>query len=260
VEIAMPSKFVRYDLKGRAALVTGGASGIGLGTATMLAKAGAKVAINYLPGDSRGLDAIAKLKAQGLDVIGAPARVGPARETETMVKAAVEELGRLDLLFNNAGTPGVTRTVPIAEIDRVTDDLWRTVVETNLLGAFHCAKAAAPALKATSGSIVSTASIAAFRGTGSSMAYAATKAGIVNLTMSLARSLAPAVRVNAIAPGAVDSPWLEWTPEQRRQQVEHSLLKKISAPEDLGDVVLFLAFGNEMITGQTIIVDAGLAL
>ena len=256
----MPSKHVRYDLKGRTALVTGGASGIGLGTATMLAKAGAKVAINHLPEDSRGSDAIAKLVAQGLDVISAPARVGKAGETETMVRETIGKLGRLDLLFNNAGTPGVTRTVPIAEIDRVTDELWSAVIETNLMGVFRCAKAAAPALAATGGSIVNTASIAAYHGTGSSMAYAATKAAIVNLTMSLARALAPAVRVNGIAPGAVDSTWLEWTPEQRTHQIEHSLLKKISSPEDLGDVVLFLAFGNETITGQTIIVDAGLAL
>lgn len=256
----MPSKYVRYDLKGRAALVTGGASGIGLGTATMLARAGAKVAINHLPDDARGPEAIAKLTAQGLDVIGAPARVGKPGETEAMVRAAVEKLGRLDFLFNNAGTPGVTKTVPIADLERVTDELWSAVLETNLLGAFRCAKAAAPALSAAGGSIVNTASIAAFHGTGSSMAYSATKAGIVNLTMSLARSMAPAVRVNAIAPGAVDSPWLEWTAEQRRNQVEHSLLKKISAPEDLGDVVLFLAFGNETITGQTIVVDAGLSL
>src|SRR5262249_22204002 len=256
----MPSKHVRYDLKGRTALVTGGASGIGLGTATMLAKAGAKVAINHLPEDSRGSDAIAKLVAQGLDVIGAPARVGKSGETETMVREAIKKLGRLDLLFNNAGTPGVTRTVPIAEIDRVTDELWSAVIETNLMGAFRCAKAAAPALAAAGGSIVNTASIAAYHGTGSSMAYSATKAGIVNLTMSLARALAPPVRVNAIAPGAVHSPWIPWTPEQRAHQVEHSLLKKISAPEDLGDVVLFLAFGNEMVTGQTVVVDAGLSL
>jgi len=256
----MPSKCVRYDLNGRCALVTGGASGIGLGTAAMLAKAGAKVAINYLPDDPRGAQEIAKLTAQGLDVIGAPARVGKAGETEEMVKAAIEKLGRLDLLFNNAGTPGVNTTVPIDNLDRVTDQLWDALIETNLLGVFRCAKAAAPALSAAGGSIVNTASIAAFRATGSSMAYSATKAAIVNLTMSLARALAPAVRVNGIAPGAVDSTWLAWTPEQRRHQVEHSLLKKISSPEDLGDVVLFLAFGNEMITGQTIVVDAGLAL
>jgi 3-oxoacyl-[acyl-carrier protein] reductase len=256
----MPSKFVRYDLKGRTALVTGGASGIGLGTATLLARSGAKVAINHLPDDTRGPDAIAKLTAQGFDVIGAPGRVGRPGETEAMVKTAIEQLGRLDLLFNNAGTPGVTKTIPIAEIELVTDELWNKVIETNLMGAFRCAKAAAPALTAAGGSIVSTASIAAVRAGGSSMAYAATKAAIANLTMNLARALAPAVRVNAIAPGAVDSPWIEWTPEQRRNQVEHSLLKKVSAPEDLGDAVLFLAFGTEVITGQTLVVDAGLSL
>jgi 3-oxoacyl-[acyl-carrier protein] reductase len=256
----MPSKYVRYDLKGRTALVTGGASGIGLGTATMLARSGAKVAINHLPDDPRGADAIAKLAAQGFDVIGAPGRVGKAGETETMVKTAIDKLGRLDLLFSNAGTPGVTRTVPVGDLDQVTDELWSAVIETNLMGVFRCAKAAAPALKAAGGSIVNTASIAAFRAGGSSMAYAATKGAVANLTKNLARALAPDVRVNGIAPGAVYSPWLEWTPEQRRHSVEHSLLKKINAPEDLGDVVLFLAFGNEMITGQTIIVDAGLTL
>ena len=158
----MPSKYARYDLKGCAALVTGGASGIGLGTATMLARAGAKVAINYLPDDPRGPDVIAKLAAQDCEVIGAPGRVGKAGDTETMVKTAVAKLGRLDLLFNNAGTPGVSKTVPIGEIDRVTDELWSAVIETNLMGVFRCAKAAVPALAAAGGSIVNTASIAAF--------------------------------------------------------------------------------------------------
>ena len=92
------------------------------------------------------------------------------------------------------------------------------------------------------------------------MPYAASKAGVVNLTRNLARALAPEVRVNAIAPGAVDSTWIEWTEEQHRNHVDKSLLKRIGKPADYADVILFLGFGTEMVTGETVVVDAGLTL
>jgi 3-oxoacyl-[acyl-carrier protein] reductase len=253
-------KYVSYDLSGTTALVTGAASGIGLGTATALAQAGAKVAINHLPDDPRGAQVVTGLRAQGLDVIAAPGRVGAPKETERMVEAAIAELGGLNLLVNNAGTPGVKATVPMNRLDLITDELWDQVLTTNLLGVFRCTKAAAGALKASRGAVVNTASIAALGLAGSSMAYAASKAGVVNLTRNLARSLAPDVRVNAIAPGAVDSPWIEWTDQQRKSHVEKSLLKKVGKPSDYADTILFLAFGNDFITGETIVVDAGLTL
>ncbi|HVV94896.1 MAG TPA: SDR family oxidoreductase [Hyphomicrobiales bacterium] len=255
----MPS-LARYDLTGRKALVTGAASGIGLGAATLLAQSGAKVAINHLPDDPRGPEAIAALRAAGGDVIGAPGKVGVPGETERMVETAVAALGGLDLLVNNAGTPGVKATVPIQRLDLVTDELWDAVLATNLVGTFRCTKAAAPALKAAHGAVVNTASIAALGGAGSSMAYSASKAGIANLTRNLARALAPEVRVNAIAPGAVESTWIEWTPEQLKLQVEKSLLKRVGTPADYADVIVFLAFGTAMITGDMIVVDAGLTL
>jgi 3-oxoacyl-[acyl-carrier protein] reductase len=131
----------------------------------------------------------------------------------------------------------------------------------NLIGVFRCAKAAAPALKLAHGAIVSTASIAGLGRAGSSLAYGATKAGVVNLTQNLARALAPEVRVNAIAPGAVDSPWMvEWTNEERQLSIERALLKRRCQPEDLAEVILFLGFGAAMVTGQTITVDGGLTL
>jgi 3-oxoacyl-[acyl-carrier protein] reductase len=253
-------KYVRYDLSGTRALVTGAASGIGLGTATALAQAGAKVAINHLPDDPRGPHAVQDLNAQGLDVIAAPGRVGVPGETEKMVETAIANLGGLDLLVNNAGTPGVKATIPINRLDLVTDEMWDQILATNLVGIFRCTKAAALALKESHGAVVNTASIAALGLAGSSMAYSASKAGVVNLTRNLARALAPEVRVNAIAPGAVDSTWLEWTEQQRTSQVERSLLKKIGKPSDYADVILFLAFGTEFITGETVVVDAGLTL
>ena len=254
------SALVRYDLTGRRALVTGAASGIGLGTATALAEAGARVAINHLVDDPRGPQAVASLRGKGFDVISAPGKVGVPGETERMVETAIEELGGLDLLVNNAGTPATRTTIPAARLDLVTDEMWDQIFSTNLVGMFRCSKAAAPALKQSRGSIVNTASIAALGLMGSSIPYSASKAAVVNMTRNLARGLAPDVRVNAIAPGAVDSTWLEWSNQQREAQVERSLLKRIGTPVDYAKVILFLAFGTEIITGETVVVDAGLTL
>jgi 3-oxoacyl-[acyl-carrier protein] reductase len=256
----MTAKHVRYELSGKKALVTGAASGIGLGTATALAQAGARVAINHLPDDPRATKEIETLRARGFDVIGAPGRVGIPGETEKMVETAIAALGGLDLLVNNAGTPGVKATIPVAQLDLVTDELWDLILSTNLVGPFRCAKTAAPALKASHGSIVNTASIAALGLSGSSIPYSASKAGVVNLTRNLARALAPEVRVNAIAPGAVESTWLDWSDQQLKWQIEKSLLKKVGKPSDYADAILFLAFGTDFITGETIVVDAGLTL
>jgi 3-oxoacyl-[acyl-carrier protein] reductase len=251
---------ITYDLKGKAALVTGGASGIGLATATMLARGGAAVAVNFLSDDPRGAEAVTKLHAMtGARVIAAPGNVADATDCERMVEKAVADLGRLDYLVNNAGTPGSRTTIGPHELDRLTEDLWHTVLEVNLLGVFRCSKAAAPALKAAHGAVVSIASIAGINSAGSSMAYGATKAGVISLTKNLARGLAPEVRVNAVAPGAVDSAWMiEWTQEQRANSIENALLKRRCTPEDIAEVVVFLLAGAAMVTGQTVVVDGGL--
>jgi 3-oxoacyl-[acyl-carrier protein] reductase len=252
---------ISYDLQGKTALVTGGASGIGFATAQMLAKFGATVAINFLVDDPRGPEAVDKIVAAGGKAIMAPGSVGDAGEAEAMVTTAVTAMGRLDLLVNNAGTPGTRRRISPPELELITEELWSQLLAVNLLGVFRCAKAAAPALKASHGAIVNTASIAGLGRAGSSMAYGATKAGVVSLTQNLARGLAPEVRVNAIAPGAVDSSWMvEWSNEERQQSIERALLKRRCQPEDLAEVILFLGFGAAMVTGQTITVDGGLTL
>jgi len=252
---------ISYELKGKTALVTGGASGIGFATAKMLAGFGCTVAVNYLADDPRGPEAVDRLIDAGGSAISAPGSVGDAAEAVAMVNKAVADLGRLDLLFANAGTPGTRRRIAPVELDLITEELWQQLLQVNLIGVFRCAKAAAPALKAAHGAIVSTASIAGLGRVGSSLAYGATKAGVVSLTQNLARALAPEVRVNAIAPGAVDSSWMvEWTNEERQQSIERALLKRRCQPEDLAEVVLFLGFGAAMVTGQTITVDGGLTL
>ena len=252
---------ITYDLAGKTALVTGGASGIGLATATMLGRNGATVAVNFLADDPRGKDAVARLKADGLQAIEAPGNVGDAADCDSMVKKAIDDLGRLDLLVSNAGTPGTRRKIEPHELDLVTEDLWSTLIQVNLLGVFRCAKAAAPALKVAHGAIVNTASIAGVGRAGSSLSYSATKAGVVSLTQNLARALGPEVRVNAVAPGAVDSTWMvEWTEEQRRSSIEGATLKRRCTTDDIAEVIVFLGFGAAMVTGQTIVVDGGLTL
>ena len=250
-----------YDLTGKTALVTGAASGIGLATAAKLAGFGASVAINFLPGDPRGPEAVARLAAAGGRVVPAPGDVGDAADAPAMVAAAISALGRLDLLVNNAGTPGVRTTIAPARLDLITEELWEAVVQTNLLGVFRASKAAAPALKEAKGAIVSIASIAGMNHVGSSLAYGATKAGVINLTRNLARGLGPEVRVNAVAPGAVDSTWqIEWTDEQRAASIENAVMKRRCTPEDIAEAVVFLGCAAPMVTGQTLVVDGGLTL
>jgi 3-oxoacyl-[acyl-carrier protein] reductase len=252
---------ISYDLAGKTALVTGGASGIGLSTAAMLGRYGATVAVNFLADDPRGKDVVAKLKSDGIKAIEAPGNVGDAADCARMVATAIDNLGRLDLLVSNAGTPGTRRKIEPHELDLVTEELWSTLLQVNLLGVFRCAKAAAPALKAAHGAIVNTASIAGVGRAGSSMSYSATKAGVVSLTQNLARGLSPEVRVNAVAPGAVDSTWMvEWTDEQRRSSIQNAALKRRCTTDDIAEVIVFLGFGAAMVTGQTIVIDGGLTL
>src|SRR5271163_1190557 len=252
---------ITADLTGRTALVTGGASGIGLATVEAFARAGATVALNHLSEDARGASQVARLKGEGHRIVAAPGNVATPGEAETMVSRAVDALGRLDFLVNNAGTPATPTPIPFAELDRLSEGFWQSILNTNLIGPFRCAHAAVGALKAAQGAICSTASIAGVLGSGSSIPYATSKAGVINLTRSLARALAPDIRVNAVAPGFVDSPWnKDWPADRKVASVERTPLQRACTPEDIAETVFFLCAGNSMITGQTVIVDGGLTL
>ncbi len=252
---------MKADLEGKKALVTGASSGIGLAAVEMFARAGAKVALNHLPDDERGQAQVARLQGAGLDVMGAPGNVAVPGEAEAMVEKAIADLGGLDYLFNNAGTPVTSSPIAPSELDKLDEAFWQTILNTNLIGPYRCARAAAQALKASGGAIVNTASVAGTGQQGSSSAYAASKSGLVSLTRSLARGLGPEVRVNAVAPGAVNSPWQKDWPEERKQEsIDRAVLKRRCEPEDIAEVVLFLCAGGRMITGQTIVIDGGLTL
>jgi 3-oxoacyl-[acyl-carrier protein] reductase len=252
---------ISADLTGKTALVTGGASGIGLAAVEAFARCGASVALNHLPDDRRGAEQTARLTAAGHRVVAAPGNVSQPGAAETMVGRAIDALGRLDFLVNNAGTPATPTPIPFAELDRLDEGFWQAILNTNLIGPFRCTHAAVGALRQAKGAVCNTASIAGVQGSGSSIPYATSKAGIINLTRSLARTLAPEVRVNAVAPGFVDSPWnKDWPADRKAQSIERTPLKRACRPEDIAEVIFFLCAGGAMITGQTIIVDGGLTL
>ncbi len=249
-----------YNLRGKRALVSGAASGIGLATVKRLAGGGCRVVMNHLPDDPRAEAELQNLQDQGLDVVGLPFAIGGGDEDQ-LIGQALDKLGGLDILVNNAGTPGSSTTIGPGELDRITPELWDAVLHTNLIGLFNVTRAAASHLRATSGSIVNLASVSALSSRGSSLAYAASKAGVVTLTRHLARGLAPEVRVNAVAPGAVDSPWqIEWTEEQRRSSIAATPLQRRCTPEDIAETIVYLSVAAPMITGQTIVIDGGLIL
>lgn len=251
---------ITADLTGKRVLVTGGASGIGFAAARMFGLNGARIAINYLPDDPQAPTRIAELRRLGIEADGFAGNVGEAGEAEAMVQAAIAALGGLDILINNAGTSGSQQPIPFTDLDAMTETFWQLILSTNLLGAFRCTHAAAYALNDSKGSVVNTASISGLGVRGSSIAYAASKAALISLTRSLSAALAPQVRVNAVAPGFVDTPWTKaWADDRREKAVERTLLKRMAQPEDIAETMLFLAAGAAYITGQTIVLDGGVA-
>ncbi len=246
-----------FDLSGKRVLVTGGASGIGLATVRAFAANGAAVAINDLPGDR--LDAaVDECKSKGYTVFNVAADLADADGVDAMVGNAVRHLNGLDYLINNAGTPATTTPIPAADFNRQTEALWSTLLSVNLLGPYRCTKAASKALLDSGGAIVNTASVSAFGGGGSSSPYCATKAALLALTREWARALAPAVRVNAIAPGLVDSDWMCRFEETEFDIAASVPLQRQGLAQEYAGTIVFLAAGATYMTGQTVIVDGGL--
>ena len=174
-----------------------------------------------------------------------------------MVDHAVNTLGALDILVNNAG---ITHWIDNSDLEAMTEDKWDDIMQINLKGAFFAARASMPHLKRSGrGAIINISSVSGVTGSGSSIAYAVSKAGVISLTQSLARAFAPDVRVNAIAPGVVETRWLEGDPELRNKFIQRAPLHRVSNSEEIARTAVYLAEADG-VTGQTLVVDNGYLL
>ncbi len=249
------------QLKGKAAVITGSSVGVGRATAVGFAERGCAVAINYHRSHTEAEEAAELCRAKGAAAVVVQADVSEDADCRRLIQAAVDKFGRLDILVNNAA---VTEFIEFSDLEGLTEDIWMKILRTNVLGNFFCSRAAIPHLqKASEGAIVNVVSIAGILGGGSSIAYSASKAAIINMTKSLARILGPGIRVNAVAPGAIDTRWLRrGLGEKAFENLRDSLrtttpLQVIATPEDIADAIIWLVEGARMMTGETIKLDGG---
>jgi len=251
------------QLAGKAAIITGGGTGVGRATALELARQGCAVLVNYSKSKDEAEQTAAEVAASGVKSLCVQADVADDASVRAMVDSAVKEFGRVDILMNNAGT---TRFVLATDMEQVTDEDWHRIYAVNVVGAFHCARAVKePMLAAGGGQIINITSVAAFAGKGSSIPYAASKAALNNLTIALARSLAPKIRVNAVAPGFITGRWLQQGFGDAYEGVKQTVarmcpLEKVSDPEDVAAAVMSLLTGSAMITGQVLVCDGGMLI
>lgn len=245
-------------LEGQVAVITGASRGIGRATALALARAGARVVVNYARQKEAADQVVAAIQEEGGQAIALGADVGDHAAAQELIRAAVQEFGRLDILVNNAG---ITRDNLAA---RLKPEDWEAVLQTNLTGVFNCCQAALkPMLRQRQGRIINLTSVVGLRGNAGQVNYAAAKAGVIGLTMALAKEVASrGILVNAVAPGFIATEMTAALEDERREDFyRHIPLGRPGEPEDVAAVILFLASpGARYITGQVIVVDGGLTL
>ncbi len=242
------------ELDGRVAIVTGSTSGIGEATARSLATAGASVVVN----SSSSVEAGEALAAElGDSACYHRADVSSEAECTGLVDAALDAFGRLDILVNNAG---YTQVIPHHDLDAVSDEVFRRILDVNVLGTWYLSRAAVPALRESGdGNIVNITSIAGLIAGGSCIPYAVSKAGLNHLTRLMAAVLGPEVRVNAVAPGLIETPWTEDWDAVHSAVAEQAPLGRSGTSQDCADAVMgILRAGYQ--TGDVVVVDGGLTL
>jgi len=250
-------------VEGRAALVTGGGTGVGRATALALARLGCHVTVNYSRSKAEAEETAAAVLSLGVRGVAVQADVSQDADCRRLVETTVRELGSLDVLVQSAA---VTSFIVHTDLDKVSDDDWQRIFDVNVKGPFQCARAARlPMLDAGAGAIVNVSSIAGIAGVGSSIPYCASKAALNNLTLTLARALAPKIRVNAVAPGFITGRWLgdglgaAYEPIKKAME-SRAPLHRVCEPEDVAAAILGLLTGSDLVTGQVLVVDGGLLI
>jgi len=246
-------------LHGKTAIVTGASRGIGRAIAVGMAREGAAVVINFTANERAAQETLVKVEAAGGQGLVVRADVADAADCEKLIRAALDKFGKVDILVNNAG---ITRDNIVA---RMKQEEWQSVLDTNLSGAFNCAKAVMrPLLKQKSGGrIINLSSVIGQAGGAGQANYAAAKAGLIGLTKSLAKELASRqITVNAVAPGYIETEMTSVLLEEVKSGILKQIpLARFGLAEDVADVVVFLASERAAyITGQVIAVDGGLVM
>ena len=241
------------EFSDQVALVTGSTSGIGEATAKRLVALGAKVMLNSSTSISEGESLASELEGASYH----QADISSEDECRELVDTTIETFGRLDILVNNAG---FTSVIPHADLDGVTEEVFRRIIDVNIFGTWYLSRAAVPVLKENgSGNIVNISSIAGLRPVGSSIPYSISKAGVNQMTRLMANVLGPEVRVNAVAPGLVETPWTESWDTLHAAVAARSPMKRSATAEDCAEAVLGI-LRNTYQTGDVVVVDGGLTL
>jgi len=244
------------DLKNAVAVVTGGNGGLGQRICRALAAAGAHIAVVYARSAGEAEGVVGELRSHGVEAAAFACDVTQPAQVHDLVDQVVRRFGRLDILINDAA---YNKAIPFRDLDALTIDEWSKILDVNLTGPLHCIKAVAPVMqKQGRGRIVNISSIAGLGPTGSSIAYAVSKAGLIHLTKCMAVALAPNVLVNCVAPGLLEG--TRATANLLKSQIElsanSSLLKRAADKDDVADQVVTMC-RTETMTGQTVVIDAG---
>lgn len=251
------------NIQGKSAVVTGSATGVGRETALALARRGCNVLINYSRSHDEAEATVGEVRALGVQSLAVRADVSRDADCRAMVDAALRAFGRLDVLVNNAGT---TSFIEHTDLDAVQDDDWQRIMAVNVQGPFQCVRAAQRALAADGGgSVVNVSSTAGLRAIGSSIPYCASKAALNNLTVSLARALAPHIRVNAVAPGFITGRWLkaglgEAYETVKKLNEKRAPLERVCEPSDVAEAIVSLITGSDLVTGHVLPVEGGMLI
>lgn len=249
---------MKFDLSGKVAVVTGSSRGIGASIAKILAAQGAKVVINHRNSPEGAAEVVAAIKESGGEALAIQADVSQSSEAQRLIKETVDSYGQIDILVNNAGTTRDTLIMTMKDED------WDLVLKTNLSSTYYCSKAVVrPMMKKRSGRIINITSVVGLAGQAGQTNYAASKAGIIGFTKSLAKEVGSRnITVNAVAPGFVPTALTEVLPETMMQAaVANTPLGRLGTVEDVANAVLFLASDEAaFITGQILTVDGGLVM
>ena len=249
---------INASLKNHTVLITGGGSGIGFSTAAIFAKMKANVAINYLNDDEDSIKRIKKLSNMYPNVSSFPGDISIEETSKKIIESIEEKYDGLNFLVNNVGIGLVKDPIPFEDLNEIDDQFWNKILKVNLMSAFYCSKAASEILKKNKGSIVNVTSISSNGKRGTSIPYSVSKGALKTLTSSLAKALAPDVRVNAVSPGFTKTNMTNQRSEKHKQKMANqTLLNRIAMPEEIAETIFFLCVSGSYITGETINVNGG---